>query len=618
MRAALLALCLPAPAVAQTLPATHAYSGLDATSARTRIERWRPRPYGPKFEAFGLPAPPAVESGPGPQRPLSPIRFSRQPFRLPPRDLGIVDHYDVLFFGETRLVRLRIQLATAGSTLRDAWMAHLRKYFDFLDRDGSGELNRPEAEHALTNAGVQQMIRTGYAFQRPDDAARTFRDMDVDGDDKLGFDEFVYFYAPSARLAVEATAGQPHDPFAASLTAELFKRFDTDKDGRLSKAELTAVEAMFATLDADEDECLSAQEVVPNLASFPMQGPAPKGPPLPQAIQAFAPGELPDGFYETILTKYDRDKNLRLSKAENPFADETFRRLDRTGDGELSVTELLAWKDAGPDLVLELTLGPKPTESIIRVPPGGSPLPAGWALRTNPGGTALLTVGTQTVQFECYAPQGRYAQGMPAGAVPTFPDNGKGSITEKDIAGPQFQAFRVLFDMIDRDADERMTRAEFDAFFALQASFTKLPLALVSSAQTPSLFQIMDANGDGRLGVREVRDAWARLIALEPGGKEFVTRAALQPHGAVRFGRASEVTSMNQASMFATQPTRVATKGPTWFRKFDRNGDGDLSRSEFPGPAADFDRLDANRDGFVTLEEAEAADKKARMANRQR
>ncbi len=601
MRILVLALLFPALAVAQTLPATHAYSGLDATSARTRIERWRPRPYGPKFEAFGMPAAPVA----------NPIQVFHSPFRLPPQDLGIADRYDVLFFGEARLVRLRVQVRTAVGNPTAAWTTHLRTYFDFLDRDGNGELNRYEAEYALTNAGVQQMIRTGYAYQRPDDAARTFRSMDQDRDERLSFDEFAYYYAPSASKALEAVVGQPRDPLAVALTAELFKRFDTDKDGRLSKAELTAVEGMFATLDADEDECLSATEVVPNLASLPGQGPTPKGPPLPQAMTVVTPGEAPEGVAEQVLAKYDRDKNLRLSKAENPFGDEAFRRLDKNGNNELRVTELLAWKDAGPDVALELTLGTKPADSSIRLLPG-SAVPTGWTLKINPNGTALLTVGPQTIQFECYAPQGRYAQGTVATpSIPTFP-NGKGYLTEKDIAGPQFQAFRVLFDMIDRDADNRVTRREYDAFFALQSSFTKLPLSLVSSAQTPSLFQMLDANGDGRLSVREVRDAWARLIALEPGGKEFVTQAALQPRGALRFGRASESAAMNRASMFATQPTRVATKGPTWFRKFDRNADGEVSRSEFPGATADFDRLDADRDGYITLTEAEAADKAAR------
>ncbi len=53
-------------------------------------------------------------------------------------------------------------------------------------------------------------------------------------------------------------------------------------------------------------------------------------------------------------------------------------------------------------------------------------------------------------------------------------------------------------------------------------------------------------------------------------------------------------------------------KGPLWFRKMDRNGDGDVSRGEFLGTKAEFDAIDTDHDGLISLEEAEAFDKKMR------
>ena len=39
----------------------------------------------------------------------------------------------------------------------------------------------------------------------------------------------------------------------------------------------------------------------------------------------------------------------------------------------------------------------------------------------------------------------------------------------------------------------------------------------------------------------------------------------------------------------------------------DRNGDGDVSPAEFIGSAEDFRRLDPDRDGLISTEEAERA-----------
>jgi Ca2+-binding EF-hand superfamily protein len=57
------------------------------------------------------------------------------------------------------------------------------------------------------------------------------------------------------------------------------------------------------------------------------------------------------------------------------------------------------------------------------------------------------------------------------------------------------------------------------------------------------------------------------------------------------------------------QPTQAA-RGPEWFRKMDRNGDGDVSPREFLGTDEQFRAIDADGDGLISVEEAEAYDKK--------
>ena len=52
--------------------------------------------------------------------------------------------------------------------------------------------------------------------------------------------------------------------------------------------------------------------------------------------------------------------------------------------------------------------------------------------------------------------------------------------------------------------------------------------------------------------------------------KDFVTRAALRPQGALRFGRTTEVFSFSPTTMYTQPPIRQSNKGPLWFRKTDR------------------------------------------------
>jgi Ca2+-binding EF-hand superfamily protein len=45
--------------------------------------------------------------------------------------------------------------------------------------------------------------------------------------------------------------------------------------------------------------------------------------------------------------------------------------------------------------------------------------------------------------------------------------------------------------------------------------------------------------------------------------------------------------------------------GPRWFKRMDRNRDGDLSRREFLGPLETFTQFDQDKDGLISVEEVE-------------
>jgi hypothetical protein len=128
---------------------------------------------------------------------------------------------------------------------------------------------------------------------------------------------------------------------------------------------------------------------------------------------------------------------------------------------------------------------------------------------------------------------------------------------------------------------------------------------------------LLDENRDGRLGVRELRTSWNRLLPLEPGDGEVVTKAAIRPSVSLRVTRGLDrfngaLAQFDVRLQNPNQSSPVPRKGPVWFRKMDRNADGDISRIEFLGTRAEFDSIDTDRDELISLQEAETHDAKTR------
>lgn len=638
------------PAAAQTVPTLYSHNGMKATAALYGIETGGPRYAAPRAEATALRAASAIEVFPGLNLPnvrggenlnirpreVSPgspdwrrdtikdvglIQRVRPPFRLGDNDFNIPDVQDVVFFTETRVVRVRLNLKVAGQPLREAWVKQLRRYFDYLDRDKDNSLNPFETEFVFSNTAVQQMLQNGQAFNRPNEPGRMFADFDRDSDGKVSIDEFVAYYTPSTATLLRVQPSFNRDQFAEPMTEELFKLLDRDGDGKLTKIELAEMEKLLPVLDQNEDECLAALEFVPNLFSRPRLAPPrvvgqPQVNPATQPLQIYRPGTIPETIAEQILIRYDKDKNLRLTKAESGFDDATFTALDRNKDNELSIIDLMAWRDLPADLTFDLTFSTKQSECVTRLYPGadGKPAPLAGSVIIRDDGTTYVRLGQQQLELGTLASLGvNFNQGR--NFLFTFDQadsDKKGYLTEKDITGPQYQLLRILFDVVDRNGDGQMTRQEYLDYYELQQSFTGLPLGMTHVTQTPSLFSMLDENRDGRLSTREMRKAWERLKNLEPGNAEFITKAILQPQATIRYCRANQLFQAVNFNNYnpVVQPT---TRGPNWFRKLDRNNDGDLSRSEFPGTVEDFDRLDTNNDNLISVEEAEEADKRLKV-----
>ncbi len=542
------------------------------------------------------------------------------------------DSYEVLIFTNQRPVRVRVTALQEGKSVGEAWRDRLQKAFDFCDRDADGFLNEKESKYVFSDQGMTQLLANGF-YQPGATTAPTLGSLDKDRDGKVSFEEFIAYYKLSSAQLLRPQPVQADNYGNAAVTEAIYKMLDADGDGKLTKDEVKAVEKLLATRDADEDECLNMQELAPNIYNQnfggrgrPVQPIPPNGNPYPaaagtQMVVVYEAGRVPGTVTQQVIKKYDKDGDFELTMAEVGFDDVTFRTLDTDKNGKLDGEELDVWRTGTPDLDLTLSLASKAVDCVAKLADEKGAAARGFVVKQLEGGRVVLHVGRQPIDFWAFAPILQNAQGslkQSYGYMFTQASGGKKFVEEKDLNGPnavQFQFVKVIFEAADRDGDGKMTKDEFDAYFDVQDSFRNISLSLMPGVQTPTLFQLLDESRDGRLSVRELRTAWDRLVVLESSGAEVITKNIIQPSVTLRLARTFDRYYVQQPGQIYNgnpNPVIVPTKGPVWFRKMDRNADGDLSRTEYIGTKEEFDAIDADRDGLISLAEAEAFDKQMR------
>jgi Ca2+-binding EF-hand superfamily protein len=383
-----------------------------------------------------------------------------------------------------------------------------------------------------------------------------------------------------------------------------FRERDKNGDGVLTAEEYGGHFGNFRALDTNGDHVLSRDEFVNRHREINESAPAQPAEPAPAVPDNFsqidrngdnaitraewradlAPASFArlDRNHDGVVTRDEFNNPLPADSAEARFAD-----LDRNGDGVLTRSEWRA--DAFSFGRADRNNDNRVTvEEYVNSPVASSTDLRFRALDRNRNGILNRNewVG-ETLPFDLVdrnrdnritvdeyvnAPAGGEAERRFA----VLDRNRNGVVNRGEWRGET-----MFFDDVDRNRDNRVTLEEY--------------VSMANTAQTGSSdldrrFVQLDRNRDGALSRDEWRDT-ADFRRADRNNDGVVTRSEYL-YGNVAYERPRDDDDQSY-------PTGRSIR----FRELDRNDNGYVSRSEWPGSSDQFDILDRDRDGRLTLDE---------------
>jgi Ca2+-binding EF-hand superfamily protein len=516
------------------------------------------------------------------------------------------DEEHVVVVRPNRPYHFCLHLQAEGRPFRADWNDVVAQLFRFLDADGDGILSPKETQLAPSVEQFAQM-------QRGDP-------LEPDGPPDFGADAakltLERFRAHHRHVGGSLQVNVTELNGGKELTDTVFGALDRNRDGRLARDELsTAVEAL-TRLDGNSDELVTLAEIA--LLSGPVSLVAVGRPANPKAalpIFVVPGGETDTSWAGTLVKEYDRDRDNKLDRDEAGFDRKVFDRLDGDRDGKLTAAELAGWFKEPPDLEVVVEMGrlsARDGRAFLVGPPGVK-------LERSRPGVVLLPLDDSRIDLTAVGETGlpglRDQPGT--GSFAGFDSNRDGYIDAREAGRMINSPMVAMMRLADRDGDDKLSEKEFTAGVALHRRLTSSAAAMEFADHGRSLFDFLDADQDSRLGLRELKSAWERLRAWDRNRDGVIVREEI-PHQFRMTVSRSKPQVQSQGGMMAMGSPRTAgnrvqrTAGPLWFRKMDRNNDGDVSPREFLGRAEDFVRIDADSDGLLDPAEADRADAAAR------
>jgi Ca2+-binding EF-hand superfamily protein len=581
--------------------------------------------------------------------------------------------YSIVYIGDDKPLLIRLHVLNDGQALEGRWNKFIDQVFKYLDVNGDGVLDKKEAERTPPPSvllGANQLgIRTLVVGLDRAEPRSLMSQLDTNKDGKVTRDELAAYYrrngagpfqygGPRSATRIRGVgdaviafdSGTDGGSNADALNEVLFNLLDTNKDGKLSKEELARAPEILMKLDANDDEIVSLAELRGNAGRGNVVAPGvarvrafdPDGRLMGSGIGnsnfvLITPGEPSPELARAMLARYGRKGDgapkKRLTRKDIGLDKESFKLLDKDGDDELDAEELARFGDRKPDLALNVQVGEKPDadKAFGLADVDGKPSPYAKMVKKGTRGTMSLDLGNVQIDLRQGQEDGgnglRFVVDVKQQYLQAFKelDTDKVGYLEKAKLGRSI--FTAVFDLMDRDGDGKLYEKEviayLDAIEGLQKAARKACVTMSVSDQGQGLFDLIDTDHDGRLSLREMRNMVKLIDQLDKDGDGCISKNEIPRRYAVSFRQGSAqgddlnrqfVVIVNGLANNASPPVPERKEGPLWFRKMDRNRDGDVSRREFLGSDEEFKAIDEDGDGLISAEEAERYDRKHRKA----
>ncbi|MEI8019603.1 MAG: hypothetical protein WCH39_15465, partial [Schlesneria sp.] len=374
-------------------------------------------------------------------------------------------------------------------------------------------------------------------------------------------------------------------------------------------------------LDLDDDETISLAELNPINNQFAVQQQQQQnGTRTPSTSPFLGPGsdESLQKQIRRLIDKYDsidpvksgvegaKIRNQKLSRLELGLSVAEFSRFDGDGDGQLDFDELRQFLTS-PDPTVTVSVNVDSTDSLSAKSVRQE---IQEKLKTTPDGSANINLGT--TQLSVVRGASFDVGTAEAFLKPQFmaADADANGYLEKSEAERAF-LYNATFENLDADKNGKVFLDEVIAYFQVRFDAARSRTVLSINEQGRTLFEILDTDRDRRLSFRELQAAADKLSLWDKDGDGLLSESEVPLQYRLTIARgnlpALGGNFLIDAGMVQAGTPAERTSGPLWFRKMDKNRDGEVSQREFLGETATFQQLDRNHDGFIDLTEAVTA-----------